>query len=72
MANQKKICTLGTKIYFLSKFTHLFIFKDFIYLTEQAREGMNISRGSGRGRSVLPAEEGARLGARSQDPGTMT
>ncbi|XP_064445917.1 ER membrane protein complex subunit 1 isoform X9 [Mirounga angustirostris] len=32
----------------------------------------NTSRGSGRGRSRLPAELGARCGARSQHPGIMT
>ncbi|XP_045753462.2 UBX domain-containing protein 2A-like [Mirounga angustirostris] len=32
----------------------------------------NTSRGSGGGRSRLPAEQGAQCGAQSQDPGTMT
>ncbi|XP_077911773.1 LYR motif-containing protein 4 isoform X1 [Halichoerus grypus] len=35
-------------------------------------ESRNTSRASGRGRSRLPSEQGARCGARSQDPGTMT
>ena len=37
----------------------IFFFKDFIfiYLTETASERGNISRGGGRGRSRLPAEE---------------
>ena len=34
-----------------------FFFKDFIYLTETARERGNTSRGSGRGRSRLIVEE---------------
>ncbi|XP_064441016.1 large ribosomal subunit protein eL34 isoform X1 [Mirounga angustirostris] len=38
---------------------------------DTAREGTQ-ARGSGRGRSRLPAEQGARCGARSQDPGIMT
>jgi len=38
-----------------------FFFKDFIYLFGRQRhsEKGNISRGSGRGRSRLPAEQGA-------------
>jgi len=45
----------------------------FTYLTERdtVREGTQ-ARGSGRGRSRLPAERRARYGTRSQDPGTMT
>jgi len=39
---------------------------------ERHSERENTSRGSRRGRSRLPAEQGARCGARSQDPGTMT
>jgi len=47
----------------------LFFFKDlFIYLTERAQAG----GAAGRGRSRLPAEQGVRCGARSQDPGIMT
>ena len=34
-----------------------FFFKDFIYLTERGSERGNTSRGSGRGRSRLTAEE---------------
>ncbi|XP_077932395.1 YEATS domain-containing protein 4 isoform X2 [Halichoerus grypus] len=46
----------------------------FIYLFDRERhsESRNTSRGSGRRRSRLPAEQGARCGTRSQDPGIMT
>ena len=33
---------------------------------------MSVGRGSGRGRSGLPTEQGAQHGARSQDPEIMT
>ena len=48
-------CTLFT----LSTLRFFFFFKDFIYLTEieTASERRNTSRGGGRGRSRLPAEE---------------
>ncbi|XP_027462694.1 COMM domain-containing protein 10 isoform X2 [Callorhinus ursinus] len=39
---------------------------------ERHSERGNTSRGSGRGRSRPPVEQGARCGARSQDPGIMT
>ena len=44
----------------------------FIYWTERHSERGNTNRGSVRGRSRLPAEQGARCGARSLDPGIMT
>jgi len=50
----------------------LFFFKDFIYLREREQAQVGREAGRGRGRSRLPAEQGARRGARSQDPGTMT
>ncbi|XP_077931718.1 gamma-aminobutyric acid receptor-associated protein-like 1 isoform X2 [Halichoerus grypus] len=43
-----------------------------VYGKGRHSERGNTSSGSGRGRSRLPAEQGARCGARSQDPGTMT
>nr|XP_054363152.1 gamma-aminobutyric acid receptor-associated protein-like 1 isoform X1 [Mirounga angustirostris] len=42
-----------------------------VYGKERCSERGNPSRGSGRGRSRLPAEQGARCGARSQVPGIM-
>nr|XP_035941639.1 syntaxin-8 isoform X6 [Halichoerus grypus] len=39
---------------------------------ERHSERGNTSRGSGRGRSRLPAAQGAGCGARSRDPGIMT
>ena len=47
-------------------------FKDCIYLTERDNERGNISMRRGRGRSGLPAEEGAQCGAQFPDPGIMT
>lgn len=49
--------------------------KIFIYLLfnrERDSEKGNTSRGSGRGRSWLPAEQRARPGVWSQDPGIIT
>ena len=46
-----------------------FFYKDFIYLFE--REGASMSRGKGRERSRLPAEQGARCGAGYQNPEIM-
>jgi len=47
-----------------------FLFKDFIYLFDRERhsEGGNTSRGSGRGRSRLPAEQEPDVGL---DPRTL-
>ena len=55
----------------LKKIIYLFLKILFVYLTERetASERGNTNRVSGRGRSRLPAEHGARCGARSQDPG---
>ena len=48
-------------------------FKDFIYLTErESQVGREAGRGRGLGGGRLPAEQGARCGARSQDPEIMT
>ncbi|XP_073750603.1 dnaJ homolog subfamily C member 15 isoform X2 [Callorhinus ursinus] len=41
-------------------------------IRERHSESRNTSRGSGRGRNRLPAEQRARRGTRSQDPGIMT
>ena len=43
-------------------------FKDFVYWTERK----STSQGSGRGRSSLPAEQGAQYKTGFQDPGIMT
>ncbi|XP_064430687.1 integrator complex subunit 6-like isoform X8 [Mirounga angustirostris] len=44
----------------------------YLFDRERHSERGDTSRGSGRGRSRLPTKQGARCGARSQDPGTMT
>ena len=41
----------------------------FVYLTETASKRGNTSRGIGRGRKRLPAEQGARCGTRSRNAG---
>ena len=49
----------------------IYFLKGFIYLRERGRDsGWEHERR--RGRSRLPAEQGARLGAPSQDPGIVT
>ena len=51
----------------------LFFFKIlFIYLTEGERDHKQAKKQTERGGSMLPAEQKARRGARSQDPGIMT
>jgi len=57
---------------YTSSFYWIIFFKDFIYLfdRERAQVGRVVDRG--RRRSRLPAEQGARCGARSQHPGIMT
>ena len=50
-------------------FIYLFIWQR---LRERESERGNTSRGSGRGRSRLPTEQGAWCRAQSQDPGIMT
>ena len=47
-------------------------FKDFIYLFDRESEHKQGELQRERGRSRLPAEQGARCGTRSQDPGIMT
>ena len=60
----------------MSSFVFLFFIflKIFIYLfiCQRERERASTGRQSGRGRSRLPAEQGARCGTRSQDAGIMT
>jgi len=53
-------CYLEKELYNIA-WNFFFFFKDFIYLFGRQRhsEKGNISRGSGRGRSRLPAEQGA-------------
>jgi len=46
--------------------------KQYLCPSERGSERGNTSKRSVRGRSRLPMEQGARCGARSQDPGTMT
>ena len=56
-------------------FTSFFFFKIlFIQMRERERERESTSweRGRERGRSRLPTEQGARLGAQTQDPKIMT
>ena len=54
---------------------HSYFLKKLFYLFDrEEREGAQagVEAGRGRGRSRLPAEQGARHGARSQDPEIMT
>ena len=54
-----------------NNYAHVILFILF-YLTERDTERGNTSKGSVRGRSRIPAEQGAQCGARSQDSGVMT
>ena len=55
-------------IFFKSLSSDAVFKKYFIYLLEHTSG----ARDRGRGRSRFPSEQGAQLGAQSQDPGTMT
>ncbi|XP_077927204.1 dual specificity protein phosphatase 19 isoform X1 [Halichoerus grypus] len=59
---------------FLKHYVCLFVFKDFIYLfeRERMREREHMRGGRVRGRSRLPAGQGAQCGTRSRDSRIMT
>ena len=58
---------ISSFVLFLKDFIYLFI-----YLRGRERQRACTSRGSGRGRNSLPAEQGVQCGFQSQDHGIMT
>ena len=66
-----KFCLVS--LYYFGQGSNIFKKIFFIYFFDRKRERERAhAGGNGRGRSRLPAEQGARCGARSQDLGIMT